>query len=145
MATSKLEEARKRAQEKQQEQPVKSGKGETRGEAEKAAYINTVAFSGRLGKDVEYQTTSNGVELAKSSIAVFNPGVKKEDEHGHAMWFDLTLWHNEQDTDKGKKNTHLFEVFLEMTKGQEVTVEGRLTMRLWQEKPYYNINLTDIG
>lgn len=133
--SKELEELRRTKAQKQQ--PLT----DTRSHDEKQAYVNFVGFSGRLGKDVEYTVTQTGKELAKSSLAVFNPGNK---EH-NTIWFDLVMWLNETATDKGKANSEEFLAFMNMEKGQEVVVDGRLSMRMWNEKPYFTITLTAIS
>lgn len=110
-------------------------------EHEKASYVNAVMFSGHLGRDPEYVKTPSGHELAKSSIGVFNPG----SDEAKTMWFDLTMWLNETTTEKGRENTKDFIKFMEMKKGKEVVAEGRLTMRMYKEKPYYTITLSAIS
>lgn len=104
------------------------------------AYVNEVHFSGRLGRPVEYAMTPSGKELAKTSLAVFNPGDDK-----NAMWFDLVMWLQEEGSDKWPANQELFECYLNMSQGEAVVVKGRLTMRIYNDKHYYTITLTDIG
>lgn len=110
------------------------------------AYINEVIFSGRLGRDVEFQFTPTGKEMVKSSLAVFNPGNKEQD----TMWFDLVLWINDEATEKGPATRDLAETFLTLSKGEAVVAKGRLTMRSYKDKQgdahtVYTITLTDIG
>lgn len=110
------------------------------------AYINEVQFSGRLGRDVEFQFTPTGKEMVKSSLAVFNPGNKEQD----TMWFDLVLWVNDEPTEKGPATRDLAETFLVMEKGEAVVAKGRLTMRSFKDKQgdahtVYTITLSDIG
>lgn len=110
------------------------------------AYVNEVQFSGRLGRDVEFQFTPTGKEMVKSSLAVFNPGNKEQD----TMWFDLVLWVNDEPTAKGPATRELAEAFLVMEKGEAVVAKGRLTMRQFKDKQgdvhtTYTITLTDIG
>lgn len=107
-------------------------------EVDKGLYVNTVLFSGRLGKDPTYTATVNGKELLKSSFALFNPGNK---DHS-TMWFDLVMWLSEE---KDNDNTEEFTGFSLMEKGQEVMLEGRLTMRMWEGKPYYTITIRHIS
>lgn len=128
------------AREKAKAQQSQNVSRKTSSSETREAYINEVQFSGRLGKEPEYFMTPSEKELAKSSLAVFNPGDKE-----HSMWFDLAMWLNEEPTEKGPANLELFQQFLTMTKGEAVVVKGRLTMRVYNEKTYYTITLTDIG
>ena len=123
---SKLDEARQ-AKKETVSTPIKQS------EAEKQAYINVVSFSGNTGKDAEFVTTTTGKELVKSSLAVWQPG-----KDAPSMWFDLVVW-----IDENKQE--VAEALLAQAKGSPIVVEGRLTMRLYQEKPYYTINVTKVS
>src|SRR5256885_12262429 len=79
-----------------------------------ARTLNTVVFTGNLGKDPDMSYTSGGSALTKFSIAVWQ-GQRKDD-----MWLNIVCW---QDL--------AVQVEKEVNKGDEVEVKGRLTQRKW--------------
>lgn len=111
-------------------------------------YINSVTFSGTLGRDTELQFIPSGQEIAKNGLAVFNPGGKTDKEK--TKWMDLECWLQETDTPKFKNNKELYDRFVEMEKGAKVVVTGSLKFRYWVDKTgkeheTVSITVKDIG
>lgn len=80
--------------------------------------LNSVTLGGRLVRDFEMITTSNGTVVAKSSIAV--SGYKKEDP---ASFVDITIF--------GKGAEFATN---NIAKGEEFIVEGSIKMDSWDDK-----------
>ena len=88
--------------------------------------INKVILIGRLGKDPEIRTLTNGGEVANFTLATSekwkdkSTGEKKE----------KTEWHNVV-----TYNEHLVRIIKDyLTKGSQVYIEGSLQTRKWQDK-----------
>lgn len=79
--------------------------------------FNQITIAGRLGRDPEMSYTSSGKAVTKFSIAV-DQGKDKD-----AMWLNVVCW----DT-LAERATERF------AKGAEVFVQGRLTMRTYEDK-----------
>lgn len=104
----------------------------------KLPYINTVQFSGTLGKEPLASYTGTGKGIIKSSLALFIPGVGDED---NTMWFDLTYWlPDESDFEQDEVAVR----FNDMVKGAKVVVTGRFTRRDFNDQYYYGVTVSDI-
>ena len=84
--------------------------------------INTVILIGRLTRDAELKTLSNGQPVSKFSIAVNRRkknGDRWEDE---ANFFDIVLWGRQAET------LHPY-----LVKGKMIGVDGELRQDRWQQ------------
>lgn len=94
------------------------------------ANLNKVMLIGRLTRDPEIKTFSNGGKVANMGFAVNNR--KKNAQTGAwddaPVWLDLKAFSNE----KGRKLADLAEQYLK--KGQQVYVEGHLVLEEWAGK-----------
>ena len=79
--------------------------------------MNQVTIIGRLGKNPELRSTTNGTPVCTLSIAVDNAG----NEKGEAGWFDVVCW--------GKLAESVCQY---LHKGSRVAVSGRLQQRKWK-------------
>ena len=116
-----------------------------RTEEEKTSYVNTVSFTGNLVKDLEFNYLSSGKSMIKGRLAVWQPGGTKE-QPKPTMFFDLVFWEPNAEKD-GIALMELYEQVAEseeFTKGSRIRVEGRMGMRIYQEKPYYDITVRHI-
>ncbi len=83
--------------------------------------VNSIVLSGRLGRDPESRTFGENVKtsLRIASTRRWGPG----DDKRETLWMDVDCWGN------------LAKVTADIcTKGQEVTVVGRLTIENWTDK-----------
>lgn len=86
--------------------------------------LNNVILTGRVTRDVELKYTTSGTAVANFSIAV-NEGIKQQDGRWEdvANFFEITLWGKQAET---------MSRFL--TKGKQVSVQGRLKQHSWQSE-----------
>jgi single-strand DNA-binding protein len=87
--------------------------------------INKVFLVGRLGKDPEIKSFSNGGRIANFSVATSEEWKSKETGEKQSK----TEWHNI--TVQGDGLVGVVERFLH--KGSEVSVVGKLQTRKWQD------------
>ena len=94
------------------------------------ANLNKVMLIGRLTRDPEIKTFSNGGKVANVGFAVNNR--KKNMQSGQwedvPVWIDLKIFNRET----GAKKADLAESSLK--KGQQIFVEGRLVLEEWTGK-----------
>lgn len=94
------------------------------------ANLNKVMLIGRLTRDPEVKTFSNGGKVAKIGFAVNNR--KKNASTGAwedvPVWIDLKVFNRET----GRKMADLVESSLK--KGQQIFVEGHLVLEEWTGK-----------
>ncbi|MCR4296490.1 MAG: single-stranded DNA-binding protein [Elusimicrobia bacterium] len=94
------------------------------------ANLNKVMLIGRLTRDPEVKTFSNGGKVAKIGFAVNNR--KKNATTGAwedvPVWIDLKVFNRET----GRKMADLVESSLK--KGQQIFVEGHLVLEEWTGK-----------
>lgn len=94
------------------------------------ANLNKVMLIGRLTRDPEIKTFSNGGKVAKLGFAVNNR--KKNASTGAwedvPVWIDLKVFNRET----GRKMADLVESSLK--KGQQIFVEGHLVLEEWTGK-----------
>src|SRR5213082_1867736 len=89
-----------------------------------AKNVNKVILVGNLGKDPEVKDTTNGVPVAKFSVATNERYKAKAGE-----WQDRTEWHNIVAWQR------LAEIVGEyVKKGSKVYIEGRLQTSSWDDK-----------
>ena len=88
--------------------------------------INKVFIVGRLGKDPEVKSFTNGGKLANFSVATSETWTDKASGERK----ERTEWHNV--TVQGDGLVSVVERFLK--KGSEVSVVGKLQTRKWQDK-----------
>lgn len=79
--------------------------------------VNQFIVAGRLGRDPEMTYTPSGKAVTKFSIAV-DQGKDRD-----AMWLNIVCW-----------DTLAERAAERFTKGAEVFVQGRLTMRTYEDK-----------
>lgn len=81
------------------------------------ATFNSCHFIGRLGKDPDFTIIPSGTPVAKFSLAV-DQGKDKD-----PMWLNVVAW------DKLAEIVEKYAV-----KGMQVFIQGRLTIRLYEDK-----------
>lgn len=81
---------------------------------------NNVTVSGNLGRDPELRFTPSGKAVASFSIAVY--AGKDRD----ADWFDVTVWN-------GNYDLLAENVSESLSKGDRVTVSGRIVQDRWED------------
>ena len=86
--------------------------------------VNKVILIGRVGKDPEIRTISNGVKTASFSLATTE---KYKDKEGKMQ--EKTQWHNIQ---AWEKKAELAEKFIK--KGQILYVEGKLEYNTYEKE-----------
>lgn len=96
--------------------------------------INKLIIAGRLGKDPELKTTTNGTSVASFSVATNRTwtdkqGQKQEDTE----WVNCVAW--------GKTAETISKFF---HKGKEIYLEGRIQTRKWQDKEGNNRYTTEM-
>lgn len=94
--------------------------------------MNRVEIIGRLTKDVELNTTNNGVSVAKFSIAV-NRKFKDENGESVADFFNVVAWRGLGE------NIHKY-----CKKGSKVFIAGELQNRSWDKDDGTKAYITEI-
>ena len=86
--------------------------------------LNKAIIVGRLGADPETKVTSSGKNVTRFNVATSETWLSKEGEkQERTEWHRVTVW--------GK----LAETCAKyLSKGRQVTVEGRLQTRSWEDK-----------
>ena len=94
------------------------------------ANLNKVMLIGRLTRDPEVKTFSNGGKVANIGFAVNNR--RKNQDTG--AWEDVPVWVDLKASNRepGRKLADLAEQFLR--KGQQVYIEGHLVLEEWTGK-----------
>jgi single-strand DNA-binding protein len=94
------------------------------------ANVNKVMLIGRLTRDPEMRTFSNGGKVAKFGFAVTNR--KKNAQTG--QWEDVPMFIDCEAFNRGEfgKQADLVEQYL--AKGRQVYLEGRLELDQWDDK-----------
>lgn len=95
---------------------------------------NSVRLVGNLGADPVVKEIAKGRKVANFSLAT-NESYKKAngDQVNETQWHNLVAW---------GKTAEIVEQYL--TKGQEVSIEGRLTNRSWEDKDGNKKYITEI-
>jgi single-strand DNA-binding protein len=94
------------------------------------ANLNKVMLIGRLTRDPEIKTFSNGGKVANIGFAVNNR--RKNQQTG--QWEDVPVWVDLKvfNRDSGRKLADLAEQYLR--KGRQVYIEGHLVLEEWTGK-----------
>lgn len=69
--------------------------------------INSVTFSGNLGKDAESKFTPGGKQVSKFSLAVTNRENVNGEWTDKTMWLNVDVWGKEKTVEKLKKGTRV--------------------------------------
>lgn len=84
--------------------------------------VNSTVLSGRLTRDPELRALQSGTSVCNLSLAV-NENYKENDEwKERPNYIDITIW--------GKQGENASKY---LSKGSQVTVQGRLTQRSWED------------
>ena len=94
--------------------------------------MNRIEIIGRLTKDVELNTTNNGVSVAKFGIAV-NRKFKDENGESVADFFNVVAWRGLGE------NIHKY-----CKKGSKVFIAGELQNRSWDKEDGTKAYITEI-
>lgn len=92
--------------------------------------MQLITIAGRIGKDAELRTTSNGDKVCGFSVAV-------ETRNGRdkvTNWFRVSLW--------GKRGEALSQY---LTKGSAVTVVGEFSLGEYDGKPQLNLRASEVA
>ncbi len=95
---------------------------------------NKVQLIGNLGNDPEIITLESGKKLAKFSLAT-NENYKDAtgEKHTKTDWHNLIAWN---------KTADIIEKYV--TKGKEIAIEGKLTIRSWDNKDSKKHYVTEV-
>jgi single-strand DNA-binding protein len=85
--------------------------------------LNKCMFIGRLGRDPEVKYTQDGTPVTNFSIAVSEKWTKNGEKHENTTWVNIVAWN---------KLADLCKQYL--AKGREVFIEGKLSIRPWEDK-----------
>lgn len=85
--------------------------------------MQKITIAGNVGKDAVLKQVS-GEDVAEFSVAVSN-GRDKE-----PTWYSCTVW--------GKRSKSV-----QFTKGTRITLDGRLSTRVYEGKAYLSVNVSD--
>lgn len=85
--------------------------------------LNKIMLIGNLGRDPEFQVTSEGTPVAKFSLAVSRTYTAKGEKKEETEWFNIVTWN---------KLAEICEKYLH--KGSKVYIEGRLTQRKYTDR-----------
>lgn len=69
--------------------------------------INSVTFSGNLGKDAESKFTPGGKQVSKFSLAVTNRENVNGEWTDKTMWLNVDVWGKEKTVEKLKKGVRV--------------------------------------
>lgn len=85
--------------------------------------LNKIMLIGNLGRDPEFQVTSEGTPVAKFSLAVSRTFTAKGERKEETEWFNIVTW---------SKLAEICEKYLH--KGSKVYIEGRISQRKYTDK-----------
>jgi single-strand DNA-binding protein len=85
--------------------------------------LNKIMLIGNLGRDPEFQVTSEGTPVAKFSLAVSRTYTVRGEKKEETEWFNIVTW---------SKLAEICEKYLH--KGSKVYIEGRITQRKYTDK-----------
>jgi single-strand DNA-binding protein len=94
------------------------------------ANLNKVMLIGRLTRDPEVRTFSNGGKVAKIGFAVNNR--KKDQQSG--QWVDDPVFLDVEVFNRGENGRQADLVEQSLRKGQQIFIEGHLRMDNWTDK-----------
>ena len=83
--------------------------------------LNVVVLAGRLTRDCEFKTTSNGTSVCRFSIAVNRRRKSGETWVDEVNYFDITYW-------RASEGIRPY-----LTKGRQVIIEGELRQDRWEQ------------
>ena len=95
--------------------------------------VNKVTILGRLGKDPELQTTPNGQEVCKLTVATSEQWTKDGNREERTEWHRVVLW---------GRLASLAHKYLK--KGTNVYLEGKLQTRSWDDPQGQKRYMTEI-
>src|ERR1700745_3852734 len=93
------------------------------------ANLNKVMLIGRLTRDPEVRTFSNGGKVAKVGFAVNNR--KKNNQTG--QWEDDPVFIEVEVFNRGENGTLADRVEQTLRKGQQIFIEGHLKLDQWEK------------
>ena len=85
--------------------------------------LNKIMLIGHLGRDPEFQVTSEGTPLARFSLAVSRNYTVKGERKEETEWFNIVTWN---------KLAEICEKYLH--KGSKVYIEGRIQQRKYTDR-----------
>jgi single-strand DNA-binding protein len=94
--------------------------------------MEILIIAGVVGKDAELRRTQSGDAVLSFSLAV-DQGKSKDGQKRDAKWYDASLW--------GKRAESLQSY---ITKGTKLTLQGRPTARVHNDKVYMGIAVNDL-
>jgi single-strand DNA-binding protein len=94
------------------------------------ANLNKVMLIGRLTRDPELRSFSNGGRVAKFGFAVNNR--KKNAQTG--QWEDVPVWLDCEAYNRGESGTLADRVERFLRKGSQIYLEGHLQLDEWEDK-----------
>lgn len=96
--------------------------------------LNKVLLIGRLGANPEARYTSAGVPVVSFSLATNEVWKQKDGELTEKVeWHNIVMW--DKLAELGQKN---------LTKGQLISIEGKLQTRTWENKDAQKFKTTEI-
>jgi single-strand DNA-binding protein len=96
--------------------------------------LNKVLLIGNLGKDPEFNVTTDGTPVAKFSLAVSRVTKSNSGERGkETEWFNIVAW---------RQLAEICEKYLH--KGSKVYIEGRIQQRKYTDREGIQRNVVDI-
>lgn len=85
--------------------------------------LNKVMLIGNLGKDPEFNVTSEGIPVAKFSLAVSRNRKVNGEKKEETEWFNIVVW---------RQLAEICEKYLH--KGSKVYIEGRIQQRKYTDR-----------
>lgn len=92
--------------------------------------MQTITIAGKLGRDAELRTTTNGDSVCSFTVAVD----QRDGRDKTTNWWRVSLW--------GKRGAGLAPYLL---KGASVTVSGEFALGEYEGKPQLNIRANEIA
>jgi len=95
--------------------------------------LNKIMLIGNLGKDPDFQVTSEGTPVTKFSLAVSRTYSVRGERKEETEWFNIVAW---------SKLAEICEKYLH--KGSKVYIEGRVSQRKYTDKDGIQRSAMDI-
>ncbi len=95
--------------------------------------LNKVMLIGNLGRDPEFQITSDGAPVAKFSLAVNRTYKANGEKKEETEWFNIVTW---------RQLAEICEKYLH--KGSKVYIEGRIQQRKYTDREGIQRTVIDI-
>lgn len=89
--------------------------------------MQIITIAGNVGKDAELRRTQGGDPVLGFSVAV-DTGKYKSGQKRPAVWYDCSIWGKRAETFSQR-----------ITKGSKVSVSGRPTVRVHNDKAYLGV------